>query len=132
MSTDSMVTKLTRQVPDIYDEILELSDSLLISRGQTDALKSAQLGYHARMAAHWKETAAAFSAADDDFDADRAMHMLDDAIDSGWLISRDELPVIERVLTPIQVRLGPSALGWLKHSTGPKYAGPRIGVSFWG
>ncbi|MEP6620595.1 MAG: carboxypeptidase-like regulatory domain-containing protein [bacterium] len=130
MTTDSIITKLTRQVPDIYGEILEESDSLLISREQTDALKSAQVGYRARMAEHWKETAAAFAAMDDDFDADRGMHMLDDAIGAGWLISRDELPVIERVLTPLQVRLGPRALGWLKQSVGQKYVGFRIGASF--
>lgn len=130
MSIDSIVSKMSRQVPELYADILEESDSLLISRDQAEALAKAGVIYRAKMLAHWRALATEFNSYGADFDDNRAMHVLDDAFSAGWLIARDELPTIESILSPVQVRLGPRQLGWLKQSTGPKYTGPTGGIVF--
>ena len=123
---DTIMVKLKRQVPDVYDVVMEESDSLLLSRDQVDSLKAAQVGYHARIDSLWRTTATTLSAYGDDYDADVAMHLLDDATEQAWLIGRDQIPTLERILSPLQIRLSPWVVTSLKQSIGRKTVGIRM------
>lgn len=126
LPVDSMVKKLKQQVPDVYDVVMQESDSLLLSRDQVDSLKAAQVGYLARMDSLWRSTATTLAAYGDDYDADAAMHIIDDATEQGWLIGRDQVPTLERLLSPLQIRLAPWIVGSLKAAVGKKSVGIRM------
>lgn len=125
-SIDSLVAKLKRQVPDVYAQIMQESDSLLISREQLDALKKAQTAYRLRIDSVWMSTARTLAAMDDEYDENVAMHVLDDGTERGWLTARDELPVLRRILSPLQMTLGPWVLATLQASEGKKSVGIRV------
>jgi hypothetical protein len=125
LPVDSMMNMLKRQVPDVYAVVLEESDSLLISREQSEALKAAQVIYRSRVESLWKETATTLAAMGDDYDADRAMYLIDDATERAWILDRDELPTLGQILSPLQMRLAP----WipdLQQTVGRKAVGMRI------
>jgi hypothetical protein len=126
LAADSMVTRLKRQVPDLYEAILRESDSLLISREQMEALKAAQVGYRARIDSLWKATTTTLAAMSDDYDADAAMYLIDDATERAWVVGRDELPVLEKILSPLQMRLAPWMVSSLKQSLGREKVGMRM------
>lgn len=126
MSRDSMAARLRIQVPDLYDVVMEESDSLLLSRDQVDSLKAAQVPYRARIDSLWQATTATLAAYGDDYDADAAMHLLDDATEQAWLIGRDQIPVLERILSPLQMRLAPWEVSVLKAAIGQKKVGIRM------
>jgi hypothetical protein len=91
-----------------------------------DSLKAAQVGYRARIDSLWKATTTALAAYGDDYDADAAMHIIDDATEQAWIIGRDQLPTLERILSPLQIRLAPWVVGSLKQSVGRKTVGIRM------
>jgi hypothetical protein len=126
LAADSMMLRLKRQVPDIYDAIMRESDSLLITREQVDSLKAAQVSYRARIDSLWKATTNTLAAMSDDYDADSAMYLIDDATERAWLIGRDELPVLEKILSPLQMRLAPGMVSSLKQSVGKDKVGIRM------
>jgi hypothetical protein len=125
LSTDSTLGKLRRQVPDLYAMLLEESDSLLITREQAEALTAAQTAYHTRNDSAWKETAVAFTVMGDTYDATDAMNLLEDAVERGWLRARDELLTVDKILSPLQMRLAPWIIRSLKQSVGQKTVGIR-------
>jgi hypothetical protein len=125
LTADSMAVMLRRQVPDIYRAIMSESDSLLIAPEQIVALQAAQVPYRARVDSVWREASAALAAMEDDYDADAAMHLIDDATERAWILSRDELPVLARILTPLQLRLAPLVPA-LQQTVGKKTVGMRM------
>jgi len=54
------------------------------------------------------------------------MHIIDDATEQGWLIGRDQVPTLERLLSPLQIRLAPWIVGSLKAAVGKKSVGIRM------
>jgi hypothetical protein len=125
MSADSMMRPLARNVPDIYADIMEESDSLLISRDQMDSLKAAQVLFKRKVDSLWMSVTTKLAAMGDDYDADAAMYMIDDATERGWLLDRDELPVLERILSPLQLRMAP-LVPTLQKAVGKKSVGIRM------
>ena len=105
LSVDSLQKKYARNVPDIYDMILNESDSLLISAEQTKALKEAQADYRKRMEAIWAALAAEFAALPDRFNTAEAVKRQEAAVDEGWETSRLESAKIKSILSPLQVQL---------------------------
>jgi hypothetical protein len=105
---------------------MQESDSLLLSRDQLDSLQAAQVGYRARINSLWKETTTTLAAMGDDYDEDAAMHLIDEATDRAWLLGRDEVPALERILSPLQMRLAPSLIQTLKESVGKDKVGVRM------
>jgi hypothetical protein len=91
-----------------------------------DSLKAAQVGYRARIDSLWTSTATTLAEYGDDYDVDAAMHLIDDATEQAWLIGRDQLPALERILSPLQIRLAPWIVGSLKQSVGRKTVGIRM------
>jgi hypothetical protein len=126
MSPDSMAARLRRQVPDPYNMVMQESDSLLLSRDQVDSLKAAQVGYRARIDSLWKVTTETLAAYGDDYDADAAMHLVDDATEQAWIIGRDQIPTLKRILSPLQMRLAPGIIHALEEAIGKKSVGMRM------
>lgn len=125
LSADSITTLLRRQVPDIYDAIVREGDSLLVTPAQVQALRAAQLRYRARIDSLWQATAPALATMNDAYDADVAMHLIDDATEHAWIISRDELPLIAQILSPLQMQMAPW-LPALRRSIGKSPLGIRV------
>jgi hypothetical protein len=125
LSADSMVTLLQRQVPDLYTAILREPDSLLISPTQVEQLRAAQVGYRKRMDALWRSAGERLAALGERYDADAAMYTIDEATEQAWLLNRDELAELEKILSPIQMQLAP----WvprLRQAIGKKRVGIRL------
>ena len=126
LSADSMTSKLKRQVPDLYEVVIQESDSLLLTREQVDSLRAVQVGYRARIDSLWKETTTELAAMGDDYDAREAMIMIDDATERAWQLGRAELPTLEGILSPLQMRLAPWVVKALKQSVGKEKVGMRM------
>jgi hypothetical protein len=126
LSPDSMTARLKRQVPDVYAVVMQESDSLLITRDQLDSLKAEQLGYRMRIDSLWKATSTTLAAYGDDYDADVAMHLIDDATEQAWLIGRDQIPALKRILSPLQMRLAPWVVSSLEAAIGKDKVGIRM------
>lgn len=124
LPADSMIKRLKSQVPDLYAAVLAESDSLLITRDQAEALTAARAAYNGRADSLWRSVAITLVAMADDYDADSAMYLIDDATERAWLVARDELTVLEKILSPLQMRLAPFPVSALQRSVGK----PRVGV----
>jgi hypothetical protein len=125
LSADSMAAMLRQQVPDPYTMVVQESDSLLLSREQVDSLQAAQVGYRARIDSLWQVTTATLAAYGDDYDANAATRIVDDATEQAWLIGRDQIPALRRILSPLQMRLAPSMIHDLEEAMGKEKVGMR-------
>jgi len=124
-SSDSIASRLRRQVPDVYKAIIDEGDSLLVSREQLEALQEARVSYRARVDSIWTTVSQSLAAMGERFDPDEAMHLIDSATERAWIAGRDELPVLRRILSPLQLRLAP----WipaLERSQGKPVVGIRV------
>jgi hypothetical protein len=126
LSPDSMTARLKRQVPDVYTVVMQESDSLLITRDQLDSLKAAQVGYRVRIDSLWMATSTTLAAYGDDYDADAAMRLIDDATEQAWLIGRDQIPALKQILSPLQMRLAPWVVTTLEAAVGKEKVGIRM------
>ena len=126
MAIDSMVAKLRNNVTDPYEAILDESDSLLVTRDQSDSLKKEQARYNAHVDSTWRAALAPLVAMGDDYDANAAMHVIDDATEKAWLAARDEMVVLERILSPLQMRLAPFPIPLLVQAKGRPTVGIRM------
>ena len=112
--------RFERNVPDFYRVILQQSDSLLLTRDQTDLLSHAQTLHKARMDEHWLDLANRLAALPDRFDSKEAAKRLDNAVNEAWVLTRDDLQkILSEILTPVQMNLVPVPVRNLMQSTGP-------------
>ncbi|CAN5329480.1 hypothetical protein BH23GEM2_BH23GEM2_19330 [soil metagenome] len=119
LGVDSLKARYSRNVPDLYASILQLSDSLLLSRSQADLLAAAQVGYRARLDSLWAALATDLAALGSDFDAREAIRRQERGIDDAWELSRLEAKALDRILSPIQLRLLPWPSNLLYHAREP-------------
>jgi Carboxypeptidase regulatory-like domain len=124
-SADSIAAKLARQVPDVYKGILNESDSLLITREQSEALRAAQVSYHAQLDSIWKTASRTLAAMGNDYDADAAMRMIDESTERAWIVGRNQLSTLRGILSPMQLQLAPWVTQ-LMQTEGKKEVGWRI------
>jgi hypothetical protein len=117
-SVDSLITRYTRSVPDIYAMTLQLSDSLLLAPTQVEALQGAQAAYNQRMNAVWRELAEYLAALPDAYDPAEALRRQEAAIDQGWDITRLEGPALREILSPLQLRMLPSLVDYVINAKG--------------
>ncbi len=107
VSAPALKQQYARNVLDIYQQILEQSDSLLLSPAQTQALKEAHAKYRATMDSLWTDLATFLAALPDRYDAQAAYKRQEAAIDKGWEVTWNERTTIRSILTPIQLRMVP-------------------------
>lgn len=112
LSVDELKRRYSRDVIDPYNDILEESDSLLLTPEQTLAITNAQKRFHQRMDSLWTDFATYMADLPDQYDAEEAYRRQEVTTDAAWRLAwedvRATLPVI---LSPIQLKLLPS---WAK------------------
>ncbi len=108
LSAHELARRYARNVPDPYSQILQQSDSLLLTPDQSDALQKADSVYRQRMDSLWNSLGEEFAALGDEYNSAEALKRQEAAVDEGWEISRlDVQQTLPRILSPIQIRLLP-------------------------
>ena len=108
LSVDDLKTRYARNVPDPYAEILEESDSLLLSEDQRAALTTAQADYLKGVDSVWTGLAEYLVALGDTYDAKEALDRQEETTDAAWEYSRQNIQrTLGKILSPIQLKLLP-------------------------
>ena len=99
-----------RTVPDPYAELLQQSDSLLLSSSEVAQLQAAQSAYRARVDAMWSSLASYLAGLPDRYDVDAVSRRTDLTIDDVWEITRlDVQKDLDAILAPAQTAM---LTGW--------------------
>jgi hypothetical protein len=106
-TAESLMESYSASVPDVYEMILEESDSLMLSPEQTGAIRTAQARYRKQVDGIWAELARYLAALPDRYDAAEALRRQEDATDRAWESSRQEGATIKAILSPLQQRMLP-------------------------
>jgi hypothetical protein len=119
-SADELKRRYVRNVPDPYRALLQESDSLLLTREQSEALEAAQTSYRTRADSVWGNLAAELAALGDHYDAAAALKRQEAAVDAVWALTRrDVQATVPRILSPVQLRLAPWPVDLLLRAQGP-------------
>jgi hypothetical protein len=103
-----LVRRYQRTVPDPYIEVLQQSDSLLLTAPQAAQVQAADQRYRMRIDSIWTSVAQYLSALPDNFDAGEAFRRTDGATDDAWEITRLAVQRdYKEILTPNQLLLLP-------------------------
>jgi hypothetical protein len=120
LSADELKNRYQRSVTDPYAGILKETDSLLLTRDQTDSLKVIQANYLAKMDTLWTELAQYLAGLGDKFDAAQALKRQEETTDKGWEITRlDVQASLPRILSSIQLQLLPASSRFLFRANKP-------------
>ena len=110
LNVQDLVARYSRNVGDPYQAIINEADSLLLSRGQVDALRQADVRYRQRVDSLWLDLATTFSELGDAYDVAGAVKRQEDAIADAREITRLHMrATLGDILTPIQLQLMPGA-----------------------
>jgi hypothetical protein len=106
LTAAELMRRYQRTVPDPYGELLQQSDSLLLSTAQTTQIESVRAAYRRRIDAMWTDLSTYLGALPDTYDFDEAAKRTDDTIDEIWEISRlDVQKNLGEILAPAQATL---------------------------
>jgi hypothetical protein len=95
-----------RTVPDPYGELLQQTDSLLLSAAQITQIQNIRTAYRARIDAMWTDLSNYLGSLADTYDFDAAAKRTDDTIDEIWEITRlDVQKNLGEILAPAQTTL---------------------------
>jgi carboxypeptidase family protein len=99
-----------RVVPDPYGELLQETDSLLLSKAQVAQIEAVRATYRARVDAIWTDLGSYLGSLPDRYDFGAAAKRVDDTIDDVWEITRlDVQEQLGGILAPAQTA---SLGGW--------------------
>ena len=111
-----------RNVPDLYAQVLQQTDSLLLSRDQVEALQKAHAGYRVELDTIWTSLARYLAALPDAYDSRAAYRHAEDAIDAAWELTRTDLRrVLPTILNPVQLELLPSIVKTVYNAKQPMH-----------
>ncbi len=120
LDSAGLFKRYQRSVQNPYPQLLDLADSLLLSRDQVDSLTVAAETMTARIDSVWSSLAGEFAALPDDYDVSKALarqeEVTDEVIKIEW---QDVHVVLPRVLNKIQLRLLPFPASYLYNSPKP-------------
>ena len=120
LSADELRKRYGRNVPDPYKGILQESDSLLLTREQSDAITAAQTRYAQRMDSLWTPLTTYLAAMGDRYDVTAALKRQEATTDDAWeLTRRDVQTELPKILSPAQLRLLPWPAGMLYQAKEP-------------
>jgi hypothetical protein len=105
MSAEGLQRRYARNVPDVYDRILAMSDSLVLSGEQLQALRAAQAPYRAQVDSVWAGLAAYLAGLPENYDVSEAVRRQEEATDRAWDINRGQGPAIRAILSPFQIQM---------------------------
>jgi hypothetical protein len=110
LTVDQLTQRLQRNVPDPYGELLQQSDSLLLTRDQLTRLQAARSAYRTKVDLLWHDLAVYLDALPSVYDFGEASRRTDDVIQNAWEVTRldvrDQYP---KILAPEQLAILP---GW--------------------
>ncbi|HEY4306333.1 MAG TPA: carboxypeptidase-like regulatory domain-containing protein [Gemmatimonadaceae bacterium] len=97
-----------RNVPDLYAQVLQQTDSLLLSREQVEALQKARAEYRVHLDSIWSPLATYLAALPDVYDSRAAYRHAEDATDAAWEVTRVDLQrTLPNMLNKVQLELLP-------------------------
>ena len=118
LTSDELVKRYIRTVPDPYQPIIQESDSLLLTAQQLDAVRGAQTRWQQRMNDHWKKLGDYFESLPEVYDVADAYKRQEDASDEGWAVSwRSVREELGQILSPVQLALLPGNTSMLWKAT---------------
>jgi len=98
--------RFSRTVPDPYAELLQQSDSLLLSAAEVTQLQDVDKQYRARVDAMWNDLARYLADLPDTYDFDAASRRTDQVTDDVWEVTRlDVQHQLSTILAPAQQAL---------------------------
>jgi hypothetical protein len=110
LTVDQLTQRLQRNVPDPYGELLQQSDSLLLTAEQVTRLQAARTAYRAKVDAGWHDLAVYLDALPSVYDFGEASRRTDDVIQNAWEVTRlDVREQYATILAPEQLVVLP---GW--------------------
>lgn len=108
LTTDELVKRYARSVPDPYDGIIREADSLLLTRPQLEAVQAAQKAYQEKRDAHWTKLAEYLSQLPDVYDVAHAFKRQEEASDAAWALAWGDIhESMQRIMSPVQLTLLP-------------------------
>jgi len=120
LDSTAILKRYCGNLPNWYNDLLREVDSLLLTRDQVEAIRTAQADYSARITAHWAKWSADLASLPDNFDAADLLKRQNKLILDAWEIARQEArTVLPRILTPVQLRLLPSWANTLYRAENP-------------
>ena len=118
LTADSIRGRFSRNVPNLYTDIIEESDSLLLSREQVDSLRAASARHVLKSNTLWLELGTKLAAMGDTYDVRAATQLTEEATDAAWELARREVLVIKEILSPLQMSMAPGTIQYLAKATG--------------
>jgi hypothetical protein len=108
LTVDDLKKKYRRNVPNPYAQILEESDSLLLSAEQEKALEAVQLEYLNGTDSLWTPLTEYLAGLGKSFDSKEALRRQEETIEAVWEYSRMHVQkTLGTILSPIQIKLLP-------------------------
>ena len=101
-------------MPNQYTELLEIADSLLLSKEQVQKLHTADAAYTARRDSAWLALGLELSQLGDTFDQSTAIQRQRAAVASVWNLARIEAKGLDAILNTIQLSMLPWPAGYLR------------------
>ena len=109
LTVTDLKRRYARSVPDPYKILIDESDSLLLSREQTEAIEIAHRDYSAGMDSIWTPLAETLAALPERYDAKAALKIQEKAIDDAWEYTRLHVrKYLPTILNPLQLNIAPS------------------------
>jgi hypothetical protein len=84
LARDSIRIRFSRNVSDIYNQVIAQNDSLLLTRDQVDSLRSSAPSYRARILALWTSLADYLDELGDKYDKEEALRRTEAATAEAW------------------------------------------------
>jgi hypothetical protein len=101
-----LARRFATTVPDPFAELLQQTDSLLLTSDQIDQLKAVDARFAAHVGATWRTLGDYLAVLPDRYDIDEASRRVDDTTDELWEYSRLQVQEeLSRVLTPTQTAM---------------------------
>ncbi|MEO9255786.1 MAG: hypothetical protein ABI305_09610, partial [Tepidiformaceae bacterium] len=99
--------RYARIIPNVYEQLLQESDSLLLTRSQVAALAAADTSYTLKTDSMWSALGAYLAALPDNYDARAALARTQSATDSVWEVVFAQTPIVMNILSPVQRTMMP-------------------------
>lgn len=120
LTADELRRRYAETVPDPYGEVLEATDSLLLTQQQVAALEAAQARHRTRVDSIWAPLVTYLAALGDRYSAADAFRRQEAATNAVWEAARvDVRAVLPTVLSPAQQRAAPWPVSVLLASAQP-------------
>lgn len=117
LGVEDLKKRYARNVNDPYRQIIQESDSLLLSREQSDSLAVVHARYLQRMDSLWTSLAEKLAVLPNNFDSKAALIVQEKAVDEAWELTRTDIKsTLGKILSPIQLAMLPGAALWLYNS----------------